>query len=128
MSHTPSIVPYLSYADGKAAIAFLTKAFGLSVVQSYDDENGVLQHAEMRFGNGIIMMGTADMAKGSPGIYLVVEDVQAHFDAAKAAGAQIVYPPEQTEWGTWRYRAKDPEGHEWSFGSYAPSTEPPSWG
>ncbi len=128
MSPTPSIVPYFSYADGKAAMAFLTKAFGLSVVQSYDDENGVLQHAEMRFGTGVIMIGTADRAKGSPGVYLVVEDVQAHFETAKAAGAQIVYPPEQTEWGTWRYRAKDPEGHEWSFGNYAPSTEPPDWG
>ncbi len=72
-------------------------------------------------------MGTADLPKGSPGIYLVVEDVAAHHRRAMAAGAMEVYPPEETEWGTQRWRAKDPEGHEWSFGSYAPQTEAPSW-
>ena len=100
MPHSPSIIPYFSYKDGKAAIAFLTKAFGLSVVQSYDDDNGVLQHAELSHGNGVVMVGTADTAKGSPGVYLVVEDVAAHFETAKTAGALIVYPPEQTESST----------------------------
>ena len=66
-----------------------------------------------------------DLAEAEPA--MVVDDVQRHFDTAKTAGAEIVYPPEKTEWGTWRYRAKDPEGHEWSFGSYAPSTQPPNW-
>ena len=127
MAETPSIVPYLSYVNGRAAIEFLTTAFGLEVVQAFDDDTGTLQHAELRHGNGVIMMGTADLPKGSPGIYLVVADVQKHFETAQAAGAEIVYPPEQTEWGTWRYRAKDPEGHEWSFGSYQPQTVAPDW-
>lgn len=126
--HTPSIVPYLSYTDAKAAIGFLTAAFGLELVQGYDGEDGKLMHGEMRHGNGVIMLGTEERPKGSPGIYLVVEDVDAHYEAAKAAGADIVYPPEDTEFGTRRYRARDPEGHEWSFGTYAPSTVAPSWG
>lgn len=54
------------------------------------------------------------------GIYCVVEDVDAHHDRARTAGAAIVYPPEDTEFGTRRYRAQDPEGYEWSFGTYAP--------
>lgn len=126
----PSIVPYLSYVDAKAAIAFLNAAFGLETVQAYEDEAGALQHGEMRWQGDVIMLGTvpADAPKASPGIYLVVEDVDAHFARAKAAGAEIVYPPEDTDWGTRRYRAKDPEGHEWSFGTYQPSPEPPSWG
>ena len=86
-------------------------------------------HGEMAFGNGVIMMGTADTApaKQSPGVYLVVADVDAHYERAKTAGATIVYPPEDTEFGTRRYRARDLEGHEWSFGTYAPSTEAPKW-
>ncbi|MEO0990721.1 MAG: VOC family protein [Pseudomonadota bacterium] len=127
MVGTPSIVPYFSYADGMAAIEFLTTSFGMAVVQVQKDDQGAVQHAELAHGNGVVMMGTDTRAKGSPGVYLVVEDVRAHFERARAAGAEIVYPPEQTPWATWRYRAKDLEGHEWSFGSYQPQTEPPAW-
>lgn len=128
MADTPGIVPYLSYRDGKAAIAFLTDAFGFRQVQAYFDDAGVLVHGEMAHGTGVVMLGTADQPKGSPGIYVVVADVDAHHKAAMAAGATEVYPPEDTEFGTRRWRAKDPEGHEWSFGTYQPSTEPPAWG
>ncbi len=127
MTDRPSIVPYLSYRDGRAAIDFLTRAFGLEVVQSYDDTEGTLQHAELRHGNGVIMLGTAELPKGSPGLYLVVSDVDAHFARARDAGAEVLYPPEDTEWGTRRCRVRDPEGHEWSFGSYQPQTTAPDW-
>ena len=127
MADTPSIVPYLSYADGPAAIDFLTRAFGLRVNVRQDADDGSVQHAELVHGNGVILMGTADLPKGSPGIYLVVDDVDAHHDRATAAGAEVVYGPEDTEWGTRRWRGRDPEGHEWTFGTYAPSTAAPSW-
>jgi uncharacterized glyoxalase superfamily protein PhnB len=124
----PSVVPYLSYRDAHAAMRFLAEAFGLEAVQSYDGEDGALAHGEMRHGDGVVMLGTGEAAKGSPGIYLVVDDVDAHYARARDAGAEIVYPPEDTEFGTRRWRARDPEGHEWSFGTYAPSTTPPAWG
>ncbi|MEO0912099.1 MAG: VOC family protein [Pseudomonadota bacterium] len=129
MTGTPSIIPYLSYRDAKAAMAFLEKAFGLEVVQAFDGEDGRLMHAEMRHGNGVIMLGSIDALPQtqSPGIYLVVADVDGHYSAAVAAGAEIVYPPEDTEFGTRRYRARDPEGHEWSFGTYQPQTTAPDW-
>lgn len=127
MADAPHIVPYLSYADGGAAIDFLTRAFGLEVVQVAKADDGTLLHAELRHGNGVIMMGTADLPKGSPGLYLVIDDVDAHHAQAEAAGAQIVYPPEKTEWGTARYRARDLEGHEWTFGTYQPQTVAPDW-
>ena len=88
-------------------------------------------HAEMTFGNGAIMLGTTALAdsaksdsnaKAEHGIYVYVEDVDAHFQQAQAAGAEIVLPPEDTEWGTRRYRALDPEGYAWSFGNYLPAT------
>jgi uncharacterized glyoxalase superfamily protein PhnB len=46
--------------------------------------------------------------------------VDDHFERAVATGATVVFPPEDTEWGTRRYRVLDPEGNEWSFGSYRP--------
>jgi uncharacterized glyoxalase superfamily protein PhnB len=128
MPGTPSIVPYLSYRDGKAAIDFLTRAFGLKVVQVHEDDDGAVLHGELAHGNGVVMMGTADLPKGSPGIFLVVDDVDTHHRTAMAEGASEVYGPETTEWGAQRWRGKDPEGHEWTFGTYQPSTEPPSWG
>ena len=65
-----------------------------------------------------------DAAATSPtghGVYVVVDDVDAHHERARAAGARIVYGPEDTDFGTRRYRALDPEGYEWSFGTYSPS-------
>ncbi|MEM8822993.1 MAG: VOC family protein [Pseudomonadota bacterium] len=130
MTNRPAIVPYLSYVDAKAAMEFLETAFGLQPIQAYDDSDGRLVHGEMRHGNGVIMLGSVASAPstGSPGIYLVVEDVDAHHTHAVGAGAEVVYPPEDTEFGTRRWRARDPEGHEWSFGTYAPQTTAPDWG
>ena len=128
MPHNPSIVPYFSDADPHAAMDFLGRAFGLEVVQAMDGEDGALLHAEMRHRDGVVMIGTGEAARGSPGTYLVVEDVDAHHARAVREGAEVVYPPEATDFGTRRWRARDPEGHEWSFGTYAPSTEPPDWG
>ncbi|MEM7490316.1 MAG: VOC family protein, partial [Pseudomonadota bacterium] len=95
MTDRPAIVPYFSYVDAKAAMAFLSDAFGLERVQAYDDPEGRLVHGEMRHGNGVLMLGSVETApaKGSPGIYLVVEDVDAHHARAVAAGAEVVYPP-----------------------------------
>jgi uncharacterized glyoxalase superfamily protein PhnB len=120
MSGGPSIVPYLTYGDGHAAIRFLEAAFGLEVVQSHDGEDGALMHAEMRHGDGVVMLGTGEAGKGSPGLYLVVDDVDAHFARARDAGAEVVHGPEETGFGSRRWRARDPEGHEWSFGTYRP--------
>jgi uncharacterized glyoxalase superfamily protein PhnB len=81
------------------------------------------------FGEGAVMMGTAEHPTAplegtsvGQGIYVYVEDVDAHFERARAGGARVVYPPEETEWGMRRYRALDPEGYEWSFGDYLPGT------
>jgi uncharacterized glyoxalase superfamily protein PhnB len=50
----------------------------------------------------------------------VVDDVKDVYEKAVAAGASSVFEPEETEWETWRARVLDPEGHEWSFGTYQP--------
>ncbi len=124
-------VPYLSYRDAAAAIDWLAAAFGFEKTQAYDGPDGKVMHAEMSCGGGSIMLGTGDSpgqeapmaSTESPrnhGVYVVVEDLDSHFERGKAAGATVVYPPQDTEFGTRRYRVLDPEGYEWSFGTYAP--------
>lgn len=129
MTHRPAIVPYFSYRDAKAAMTFLRDAFGLEPVQSYEGPDGRLVHAEMRFGNGVVMLGSRDAGPvtGSQGVYLVVPDVDAHHARAAGAGAEIVQPPSDDAFGARSYRARDSEGHEWSFGTYQPCTETPQW-
>ncbi len=119
------IVPYLAYRDGAAALSFLEEAFGLERTAAFETPDGTLMHAEMRFGGCYMMLGTAAEERSGPtpagnGIYLVVEDVDAHCERARAAGAEIVLAPEDTDFGTRQYRARDLDGYEWSFGSYRP--------
>ncbi len=126
----PTLFPYLSYRDAAAALTWLAEAFGFTKTVVFSDPAGTVMHAEMSFGNGAIMVGTATVDQPAEshrnvpaehGIYVHVADVDAHYQRALAAGAHIVFPPEDTEWGTRRYRALDPEGYEWSFGNYRPS-------
>ena len=126
----PTIVPYFGYRDAAAALRWLADAFGFEEKQAFSDSDGAVMHAEMAFGGGVVMIGTGeppaegDAAATSPtghGIYVVVDDVDAHHERARAAGARIVYGPEDTDFGTRRYRVLDPEGYEWSFGTYSPS-------
>jgi len=128
---TITFVLYLGYDDAAAALDFFEAAFGFTRSADYRDDQGVVLHAEVQFGGGAFMLGTGGDQQRDPakratapgrGVYTVVDDVDAHYLRAKAAGATIVYPPEDTEFGTRRYRALDPEGYEWSFGTYAPKT------
>ena len=125
------IVPYFVYRDGGAALDFLQNAFGLRKTTDYRGDDGAVMHAEMAHGGCALMLGTApdEPRAAQPwaqpagrGIYLGVDAVDAHYAQAKEAGAEIVYPPEDTDFGTRRYRARDLDGYEWSFGTYRPST------
>jgi PhnB protein len=117
------IAPYLLYEDGAAAIDFLEQAFGFEEVVRMDDENGVVQHAELRLGDDSIMLGDPGDDYKSPRnadhstalVHVYVDDVDAHFERAKAAGAEVIMEPTDQEYGDRRYDAKDPEGHFWSF-------------
>ena len=128
----PDVVPYFGYRDAAGAIAFLTEVLGFEVLARYEGPDGSVMHAELHIGSGIIMLGSApsetegSQPAASIGTYVVVDDVDAHHAHAVGAGldargGQLVYPPEETEFGTRRYRLRDPEGFEWSFGTYQPS-------
>jgi uncharacterized glyoxalase superfamily protein PhnB len=125
------LVPYFGYRDAPRAIDFLMAALGFAIAARFDAEDGRVIHAELEVDGARIMLGTAapDHVLPDPrsraaafGTYLVVADVDGRFRRATAAGAAVVYGPEATELGTRYCRIRDPEGYEWSLGSYRPGT------
>jgi len=125
--NAPNIFPALKYKDGPAAVDWLTRVFGFEPQMVVPGPEGTVAHAELRLGPGTIMLGSIrPQEKDNPwatepvGIYVYVEDVQAHHDRAKAAGAEIVRSLQVTDYDSWEYSVHDPEGHLWSFGTYRP--------
>ena len=121
MHQTPNVYPFLRYADADAALEWLGRAFGFKerAVYRSDDAAGTIHHAEIALGPGIVMFGPGD--PGEHGIYVAVEDADAHYQQAKAAGAEIVREIEDTDYGSREYTARDLEGNVWSFGTYRPT-------
>ena len=115
-----SVYPVLRYRDVGAAIDFLQNAFGFRPVQ-VDEEGGTIVHAELAYGDGMVMLGPAGDSVTPGWSYVVVEDADAHYEQAKAAGAEITRPIEDQDYGSRDYTARDPEGNVWSFGTYRPS-------
>jgi uncharacterized glyoxalase superfamily protein PhnB len=118
-NQTPNMYPFLRFADAEAALGFLERAFGFQERVVYRDDDGVVHHAEISLGPGIVMLGQGDPA--DHGIYVAVEDADAHYEQAKAAGAEIVREIEDTYYESREYTARDPEGNVWSFGTYRPT-------
>jgi uncharacterized glyoxalase superfamily protein PhnB len=123
----PSLSSALSYRDPKAALKWLEKAFGFETAMVITDAEGNLGHSEMRFGNGIVMVGsewTGDhkspasiSGKNTQTVHVhLTEDIDKHCARAKAAGAEIFQEPATQFYGDRTYRARDPEGHIWTFG------------
>jgi uncharacterized glyoxalase superfamily protein PhnB len=117
------IIPVLRYRDANAAIDFLKAAFGFEEHAVYRDDDGEVMHAELRYGDGMIMLGQAEEGRepGGGPIYVIVDDVDAHVETAKAAGAEISRELAEMDYGSREYGAQDPEGNAWSFGTYRPS-------
>ena len=131
-----SIVPYLLYKDCDAALDWLARAFGFEEVLRYTGAEGYVNHAEMKLGDAQIFMGDPgehyrnpkELGQDTVGLYVYVGDVDAHFERAKAAGAEIIKPPEDQEYGERRYDVTDPEGHRWYFASHIRKAAPEEWG
>ena len=137
-----TVVPMLSYADGPAAMDWLADAFGFEEVTRWVGADGVLGHGELRVGDGSVMLATPTPAYEGPrahaehcaaarvwlevpfvvdGVYVHVDDVDAHYEHARNAGARILSEPRDVpEAGIRHYRAEDPEGHRWMFAEPLP--------
>jgi uncharacterized glyoxalase superfamily protein PhnB len=130
----PRISSSLFYDDPRAAIAFLVEAFGFEVRLLVEGEGGRVEHSELTFGEGMVMVGQAD--SGRPGrqyarsprslggcsqaLCVYVDDVDAHCEHARKTGATITDEPSTHDYGAdyWSdrtYGCSDPEGHHWWF-------------
>ena len=124
-----SIHPTLLYRDAAAAIDFLERAFGFETLARHDNPDGTVAHSELRLGDDVVMVGTGaedlqdvpdDFKAARVGVYLSVEDLDAHHERARGAGANVTRVPENTDYGSREYSARDPEGLHWHFGTYVP--------
>ena len=123
-----NVYPALRAHDARGLIEFLERAFGFERHFVVDGENGTIAHAEIRCnGDGMVMIGSerADDPYGSNAghswIYVVIDDTDAHYERATAAGAQILREPFDQDYGSRDYATRDPEGNIWSFGTYDPN-------
>ena len=131
---TATIIPGLRYEDAVGAVDWLCEAFGFEKHLVVPDETGGIAHAQLKFGNGMVMLGSTRsdeygrMIKQPADIggaetqapYVIVDDVDAHCERARAAGAAIVMEPEDQSYGGRLYVCRDVEGHLWNFGTYDP--------
>ena len=131
-----AITPYLLYEDGAAAVEFLTSAFGFREVLRSESPEGRVWHAELALGDGNVYLGEPGREYKSPkqlggvtvAIHVYVDDVDAHAERARAAGASVKEQPADQEYGDRRYMAADPEGHEWFFAQRIRDVAPEEWG
>src|SRR4051794_26302483 len=122
MTENPQIAPYVFYEDVGAAIDFLVRAFGFRERMRMTGDDRTILHAEVELGDGVVMMGCPPdyrnpkrLGQVTVGMYVRVDDVDSHYERAKAAGAEIERPPSDQNYGDRNYGAIDPEGHQWWF-------------
>jgi len=127
------ILPHLTYQNVAAAIDWLSNAFGFVEHYRYGDP---AQGAQLRLGEAWIMLNSPRIGRGSPAqagygtqsLTVFVEDVQAHFQNAKAAGVKIVEELHEVAYGELQYGAEDHEGHRWLFSRHVRDVAPEEWG
>jgi uncharacterized glyoxalase superfamily protein PhnB len=130
-----AVIPAMRYRDAHAAIEWLVRVLGFTAQAVYDGPEGMVAHAQLTLGRGMVMLGSASNQGGRPenwaqpdeigrrcthSVYLVVSDAKAVYERAKAAGAEITQELQEMDYGGWAFGCKDPEGHAWSIGEYDP--------
>ena len=125
----PTVWPTFRARDARGLIRFLVDAFGFQETVTYGDQpdgsGDVVVHAELSWppGGGIMLGSARDddawaAAPGSAACYVVTDDPDALHDRAVAAGAEVVRPLHDTDYGSRDFAVRDPEGNRWSFGTY----------
>lgn len=132
-----AVIPMLSYEDPARAADWIAEAFGLRETGRWADAEGRVTHVNMELGGGVIMLGSPSREYQNPrhhaevcdharawlstpfivdGVLVYVDDIDTHFDRAKASGATVLSPLEEDSGiGQRQYRAEDLEGHRWMF-------------
>ncbi len=117
----PRIYPSVHYRDPAAGVEFLTRAFGFEELVIYRDDEGIPVHIELNYGPSVVFVGSDTELVGAGRLYVAVDDADAHCAHARAAGATIVRELHDTDYGSRDYRAADPDGNHWLFGTYRPA-------
>ena len=128
-----TIFPILRYNDARAAIRWLCTAFAFDEVFCTPKTGPFVRHAQLVLAKNLIMVGSVrpDDGIASPKVLgastqmlaVFVEDPDAHFIRAQAAGAKILATPYDTDFGSREYHVLDLEGHQWTFGTYRPAVD-----
>jgi uncharacterized glyoxalase superfamily protein PhnB len=132
--HSSSVIPAFRYQDAPAAIKWLCEVFGFKKRLVVPGANGAIDHAQLTIGSGMIMLGSArddehSKLYSSPvqnggavtqTNYVMVTDIEEHYDRARTAGAEIITELADQHYGGKLYTCRDLEGHVWNFGSFNP--------
>jgi uncharacterized glyoxalase superfamily protein PhnB len=130
---TDTVLPHIFYRDVVDALDWLTKVFGFSEHYRYGEP---VSGAQMHLGDAWIMLKgvreggkvPAELGCGTQSLTVFVEDVDAHFERAKSAGAKIVEDLQVTVYGERQYGVEDLDGHHWLFSQHAQDLSPDAWG
>jgi len=128
-----TVLPHIVYRNVADAIAWLTKTFGFTEHYRYGDP---AQGAQMHLGEAWIMLKSArpgsavpaQLGCGTQDLTVFVDDVDAHFQRSRSAGANIVEDLHVTEYGERQYGVEDLDGHHWLFSRHARDVSPEEWG
>jgi uncharacterized glyoxalase superfamily protein PhnB len=129
-----TVIPCLRYRDAPAAIKWLCSTFGFEEQLVVPNPDGTIAHAQLSFGNGMIMLGSVvDSEYGrlirqpdeiggaeTQSAYVIVSDADAVYRRAKAAGARILLDIKDEDYGGRGFTCRDLEGRLWTFGTYDP--------
>ena len=131
-----TLIPVLRYRDAPAAIEWLCQTFGFEKHLIVPNDDGTIAHAQLSFGNGMIMLGSVlknetefgrlmkqpDEIEGAQtqSTYVVVTDADAAYTRAKGGRARIAMEIRDEDYGGRGFSCHDLEGHLWSFGTYDP--------
>jgi len=128
-----TIFPILRYRDARAAIRWLSQAFGFVALFCVPEDGPYVRHARLKLGPNLIMVGSVrpddgivspqTLGSATQMLAVYVDDPDAHYERAHAAGANILAAPNDTDFGSREYHVLDLEGHPWTFGTFRPSAD-----
>lgn len=124
MADDITMYPVLQYRDPEKGLRFLADAFGVEEKAIHRDPDGNVAYVEAALGDCWFGFGPA--AEGGPfdlgptAIYVAVDEVDSRYERAVAAGAEVVMPPTDQDYGSRDFAVRDPEANVWCFGTYRP--------
>lgn len=124
MADNVTMHPVLHYRDPEKALRFLVDAFGVEEKAVHRDPDGNVAYVEAALGD--CAFGFGPTAEGGPfdlgptAVYVAVDEVDSRFERAQAAGAEVVMPPTDQDYGSRDFAVRDPEANVWCFGTYRP--------